>query len=202
MTTTALNKTKSKQFGPPDTSADFDRAYKTPFHWIWTDARIPRELKDLLENNKPESSLELGCGTGRFSAYAAAQRIHATAVDFSPVAIEKAKSRLAGKRQQPHFVVGDVTDLKNIHSQFDVSFDIGCFHCLDGAGEMKYVNELARLLKSGGTHLIWALDTSPSDIKLSAEYIAGVFSEKFELVKAAARRRRLAASHWYWLVRK
>ncbi|WP_460687774.1 hypothetical protein [Niabella aquatica] len=39
--------------------------------------------------------------------------------------------------QQPHFVVEDATDLNNIHSQLDVSFDIGYFHCLDTAGKNK-----------------------------------------------------------------
>jgi len=50
------------------------------------------ELKDIVETYKPKTSLELGCGLGRFSAFMARQGIKATGVDFSPVAVEKAKS--------------------------------------------------------------------------------------------------------------
>ncbi|MDR1091153.1 MAG: class I SAM-dependent methyltransferase, partial [Prevotella sp.] len=77
-------------FGPPSNNVEFDKAYSSLSHWAWTDTRIPRELKELIEANKPQTSLELGCGLGRFSRFMASQKIEATAIDFSAVAIEKA----------------------------------------------------------------------------------------------------------------
>ena len=189
----------------PSSNSEFDKVYKTPFHWIWTDFRIPKELKQLVETQKPKTSLELGCGVGNFSIYIANQDIQATAVDFSSVAIEKAKKRVATKENKPTFLVGDVTNLDNIRLQFDIVFHIGCFHCLDAKGEEKYVTEVTRLLNNGGKLLIWAMDKSASDIKLSPEYIKEIFGENFELVQAKSSRRRgffIVASHWYWLVKK
>ncbi|WP_217636851.1 class I SAM-dependent methyltransferase [Dendrosporobacter quercicolus] len=58
---------------------------------VWGDVRIPQELKELAETNKPKTFLELGCGLGRFSSFMAKQGVQATGVDFSSVAIEKAK---------------------------------------------------------------------------------------------------------------
>ena len=72
----------------PSAGQDFDKAYKAPITF-WGDVRIPKELKDLVETYKPKTSLELGCGLGRFSSFVAEQEIKATGVDFSLVAIEK-----------------------------------------------------------------------------------------------------------------
>ena len=190
----------SKKSGAPVTSEDFDKAYNAPVTF-WGDTRIPKELDELIKINNPKTSLELGCGLGRFSKYMAEQGIKATGVDFSSVAIEKAQKRVTNSEYRPTFIVGDVTNLENINEQFDVSFDIGCFHCLNEEGQRKYVSEVARLLKPGATHLIWALDNSPSNIKLNSNYISKIFETNFHLVNSKFSRRRIIASHWYWLAR-
>ncbi len=184
------------------TGEEFNKVYSSIGHWIWTDKRIPKELKEIVETHTPKTSLELGCGIGIFSSFMASQGIIATGVDFSSKAIEKAKKRLANNIDKPVFAVGDVTNLKNINEQFDVSFDVGCFHCLDEEGQQKYISEIHRLLKSNATHLIWALDSSPSGMKLSPKYMVQTFGEHFKLDKSEFSRRRIAPSHWYWLTRK
>lgn len=209
---------------PPTTSADFDRAYRLPFT-IWGDLRVPMEIKALARHVRGElrvdraqrthgtphargtlhdpqpTSLELGCGVGRFSRYLAHQGLRATAVDFSPVAIAKAQERVAHDAVRPEFLVGSVTRLDTLRGPFDMSFDVGCFHCLDANRQRGYVSEVSRLLKPGGTHLIWALDEPPSDIRLSPGVVKEIFAHDFDLQNAQASRRRLARSHWYWLVR-
>ncbi len=185
----------------PFTSGQFNKAYNFPITF-WGDVRIPKELKELVEKTKPKTSLELGCGLGRFSTYMAEEGIKSTGVDFSSVAIEKAKRRVAKIEQKPIFLVGDVTNLTILTNQFDVSFDIGCFHCLNEEGEQKYVAEIYRLLKPGSTHLIWTMNSSPSGIKLNPDYIAKVFENKFKLSQSKPSRRRIIASNWYWLVRE
>ncbi len=122
-------------------------------------------------------------------------------MDFSAVAIAKAQARVARASEQPTFLVGDVTHLDALEGPFDISFDVGCFHCLDPQGQRAYVSEVARLLKPGGTHLIWAIDSAPADVLLSPGVIKEVFASAFELRDARASRRRLVRSHWYWLVR-
>jgi cyclopropane fatty-acyl-phospholipid synthase-like methyltransferase len=165
-------------------------------------SRIPKELNELVKTNNPKTTLELGCGLGRFSNFMAKQGIKATGVDFSSVAIENAKKRVAKYERKPTFIVSDVTNLETIKEQFDISYDVGCFHCLYEEGQQKYVSEVYRLLKPGGTHLIWALDTSPSDININPDFIAKTFENGFQLVNSKFSRRRIIASHWYWLVRE
>jgi cyclopropane fatty-acyl-phospholipid synthase-like methyltransferase len=184
----------------PTASTDFDRAYRLPFTF-WGDFRIPMEVKALIQMRTSRSILELGCGVGRFSRYVAQQGLQATGVDFSPVAIAKAQKRVAQDKVRPQFLVGDVTHLDALGGPFDASFDVGCFHCLDEQGQRAYVSELSRLLRSGGTHLIWAMDSSPSDIPLSPAALKEAFAPGFELRDACPSRRRIVPSHWYWLVR-
>ena len=186
--------------GAPTASADFDRAYRLPFTF-WGDFRIPKELETLVQSGTPRSILELGCGAGRYSCYVAQQGLDVTGVDFSPVAIAKAQKHVAQEKVRPEFLVGDVTHLDMLRGPFDASFDVGCFHCLDAEGQRAYVSELSRLLRSGGTHLIWAMDSSPSDIPLSPAAVKEIFAPGFELQNARPSRRRIVPSHWYWLVR-
>ncbi|MBO9700605.1 MAG: class I SAM-dependent methyltransferase [Sporocytophaga sp.] len=187
----------------PSSSKEFDKVYSSAFlHWLWGDTRIPKELQDLVANNHPKTSLELGCGLGRFSSFMAEQGIKATGIDFSGVAIEKARKRIEDSLQKPSLLVGDVTNLAMLKEPFDVAFDIGCFHCLNEVDQQKYEQEVYRLLKPGATLLIWALNHAPIGIKLNPDYMARVFSASFHLKKSAFSRRRIIGSHWYWLVRK
>jgi cyclopropane fatty-acyl-phospholipid synthase-like methyltransferase len=186
--------------GAPTTSSGFDRAYRAPIT-IWGDVRIPNEIKALARSGQGGSALELGCGIGRLSRYLAEHGLRATGVDFSPVAIAKAKEKAGHAVVRPEFLVDDVTHLNALSGPFDVSFDVGCFHCLDPEGQRAYVSEVSRLLKPTGTHLIWALDSTPSDLQLSPAVVKAIFAAGFELRHARKSRRRLAASHWYWLVR-
>jgi SAM-dependent methyltransferase len=183
----------------PTTSFDFDRAYRAPFT-LWGDIRIPTEVKALTRHGTPRSVLELGCGVGRFSHYLACQGLRATGVDFSPVAIGKARERRIPNAGGLEFLVGDVTHLDALNGPFDVSFDVGCFHCLDPQDQRAYAIQIARLLKPGGAHLIWALDSAPGGMALSPVAVKNIFAPAFELRNIQKSRRRLARSHWYWLI--
>jgi ubiquinone/menaquinone biosynthesis C-methylase UbiE len=186
----------------PSTSTDFDKVYKSTFaHWMWSDIRIPKELKELIASNRPQTTLELGCGLARFSTFIAEQGIKATGVDFSPIAIGKAEKANSGKTQKPTLHVGDVTNLTMLNEQFDHAFDVGCFHCLYEEQQERYASEMYRLLNPQSTLLIWALDNSPSGASTNATYMEKIFKDKFQLSKSTFSRRRVVASHWYWLVR-
>lgn len=181
---------------PPATPAEFDRAYRLPLT-VWGDVRIPPEVKALV-TAPPSRSLELGCGVGRFSRYLAQQGMLATGVDFSPVAIDKARQRTAGDAGPATYLVGDVTRL-HLAGPYEVSFDVGCFHCLSADARRAYADEVYRVLAIGGTHLIWALDDGAGGGPVSATIVGDVFATNFVLTAACSSRRRLAASHWYWL---
>ena len=79
-----MKEIKSK---PPSTSEQFNKVYSSPIaSWVWGDIRFPKEINELVKTNNPKTSLELGCGLGRFSNFLAKHGIKATGVDFSSVA--------------------------------------------------------------------------------------------------------------------
>ena len=179
-----------------------DKTSNTLPQWSLSDIFIPRELKELIQINKPQNSLELGCGLGQFSSFMVKKGVKATGVDSSLEAIEMAKKRVTDDNLKPTFIVSDVTHLDTINERFDVSFDVGYFQCLHEEEQQQYVSRIAGLLKPGAVHLLWAIDGLLNDLKFSLEYIANAFGEEFQLVNSLFSRRRIMASHWYWLVRK
>ena len=69
------------------------------------DEMLVEHIKDL----KPGRALDLGCGSGGNAIWLADRGWQVTAVDFSEVAIEKAKARAADRGVEVEFVVSDVT---------------------------------------------------------------------------------------------
>ncbi|WP_372395991.1 class I SAM-dependent methyltransferase [Azospirillum sp. HJ39] len=185
----------------PTDSRGFDRAYSAPLT-MWGDWRIPGAVKDLVAENGAARALELGCGVGRISRYMARHGLRATGVDFSPVAIDKATSRVAGDPVRPEFLVDDVRELSLLTGPFDLSVDIGCFHCLDREGQARYAAALARLLRPGATHLMWVMENAPSNRPMGADEIGATFAPSFRMAGVENRRRRLVRSRWFWLERR
>lgn len=185
---------------PPTTSADFDSAYRAPLTF-WGDMRVPREVKALADELQFGKVLELGCGLGRFSQYLAGRGLDSTGVDFSPVAVDRANARVASEDRRATFLVADVTRLSVAGAPFDAAFDVGCFHCLDGAGRVAYAAGVASVLKPGATLMIWGMERAPGDLPFTPEAVEAAVQGHFRLVRSARSHRRFARSYWLWLER-
>ncbi len=103
-------------------------------------------------------ALDLGCGTGTNVIYLAQHGWETIGVDFSPVAIQQARQK-AKDTPGATFVEGDVSQLSHLGIQgpFDFVLDIGCFHGLPIHSRQAYVQEVARVTRSGGLFVIWAI---------------------------------------------
>jgi methyl halide transferase len=73
--------------------------------------------------------LEMGCGTGTNSIELARRGYRVTAVDFVPLAVEKAKEKARASGVQVDFRVGDLTRLE-LGGPFDCLLDIGLYHVI------------------------------------------------------------------------
>jgi SAM-dependent methyltransferase len=180
-------------------AATFDQSRHSSLQWVWRDFRFPEELQAAVRKYQPETMLELGCSAGMFYTVAARQRITATGVDFSAVVIERAKRLAVKKDFQPTFPVGDITDLNRPAEPFDLILDAGCFLSLNEVQQQRYTAEVYRLLKPDKVLLIWALSDSVHGIKINPDRVKQTFEGKFRLMESKFSRRRMAASHWYWL---
>jgi SAM-dependent methyltransferase len=97
---------------------DWDRRYsETDLLWSATPNRfLVQEATDL----PPGRSLDLACGEGRNALWLAERGWHVTAVDYSTVAITKARDRAALAGAEVDFVCADLLDYSPPEGVFDL----------------------------------------------------------------------------------
>ena len=90
-------------------TADWDVAYRegTP---PWDSGRPHAELARVLDEYRlrPQTVLEIGCGSGADAIALAKRRFEVTAVDCSPIAIERARLRAEQHDAVLRFVLDDI----------------------------------------------------------------------------------------------
>ncbi|MBA2285377.1 MAG: class I SAM-dependent methyltransferase [Ktedonobacteraceae bacterium] len=156
----------------------------------WDSGRTPPEVVALIEGEHALTvgrALDLGCGTGTNAIFLAQHGWNVVGVDFSSVAIQQAHKR-AETIPLVTFVEGDVTELPHlgIHGPFDLVLDLGCYHSLPAARRPAYAQEVARVMRSGATFLIWTLAGThrsflPGTPMMQGREIAEHFARHFRL---------------------
>lgn len=139
----------------------------TPFVWdeIFSDqewGKYPAEslIRFIARNyykapNRSEISiLELGCGPGANLWYLCREGFRFTGLDFSTVALERAKSRLTEEFPlaplEDAFVHGSFTQLPFKDQTFDAVIDNEAVYCVDFNAALIAYQEAHRVLKPGG----------------------------------------------------
>ena len=139
------------------TTADWDTAYRegTP---PWDTGEPHAELAHVLDEYKlrPETVLEIGCGTGADAILLARRRFEVTAVDCSPIAIERARLRAEQKDALIRFVLADIFEFARSAGQFDLVYDCGVYHAIRQVNLDRYLDVLWRVTRPGSYYLCLA----------------------------------------------
>lgn len=132
-------------------------------HPPWDTGITPPEIVELVEREgiAPGRALDLGCGTGTNSLYLARHGWEVVGVDFSAMAIFRARRRARRAGLSVRFYRADVTNLRFLSDPFDLALDIGCLHGLPPEGRERYAAEVRRLVRPGGLYLLYAFIPSP-----------------------------------------
>jgi SAM-dependent methyltransferase len=105
----------------------------------------------------PGRAVELGCGTGANAVWLAQQGFNVTAIDLSPVAMERAWRRADEARVGIRLLVGDVLHPPaELTSPFDFFFDRGCYHVVRRQDVASYLEALGRMTRAGSLGLVLA----------------------------------------------
>lgn len=144
----------------PEPIRDWNQRYvdsDTP----WDSGTASEELVRLLDEFKidPCRVLELGCGTGTNAVYLAGRGFDVTAVDISPLAIDKAKQRATGAGVNVDFRVADLTgppDALSTSGPFPLVFDRGVYHTLRREHLDEFLATVSALTASGSQYIILA----------------------------------------------
>ena len=129
----------------------------------WDTEVTPPEVVTLIEGEGlvPGRALDLGCGTGTNCIYLARHNWEVVGVDFSILAIRRARRKARQTGVDCQFYRGDVTDLAFLADPFDLALDIGCLHSLSPERWERYATEVARLVRPGGLYLLYAFTPRP-----------------------------------------
>lgn len=130
-------------------------------------------------------------------------------IDFVPQAVEQAQAKLTDYSAEKHTVYcHDVTRLKELTSlraPYDLVIDTGCGHGILTDQAVQYARDVASLMASGGTWMLYA--HQPSEDRTSGwrpEVIHHIFSASFELVWQMLSNDTTSGfpSGWYRLVKR
>jgi SAM-dependent methyltransferase len=106
----------------------------------------------------PGRVIDLGCGEGDNAIFLAQHGFQVTAVDFSPAAIAKAKTKARDAAAAVDFVIDDLTRLSGVSGQFDLLVDYGTFDDLSTKDRTAYVDQVRSLAKPGAKFLLWCFE--------------------------------------------
>jgi methyl halide transferase len=123
----------------------------------WDTGQPSRELQRVIaaENIRPCRVIELGCGTGTNAIWLAKQGFDVTAVDLSPLAINRAREQAAKQQVKPDFLCADVLNLPDLGT-FDFFFDRGCYHVVRRGDVYGYQRTLRQVTHPGTLGLVLA----------------------------------------------
>jgi SAM-dependent methyltransferase len=170
----------------------------------WDTGITPPELLAFLEAHPPGRALDIGCGTGTNGLAMARLGWEVTGVDFSWAAILRARRRARRADLAVDFRRGDVTALTHLPGGFDLAVDIGCLHSLDIQSRDTYADVLAKVVRPGGTFLLYAFvhpPDSPTTRGVTETEIGGRFGPAFATHAVQHGTDRQRPSAWFTLRR-
>jgi SAM-dependent methyltransferase len=143
----------------------WDREYKNPMLVTKNDgpqADTLRFLKFLKKEQKYRVEdrvvLDLGCGTGRNSNYLAEKGNNVIGIEISKIALNVAKSRARELSLEVDYRFGDIGEKYQIaDNSIDLVLDVTSSNSLNEKGREVYLNEVNRVLKTGGYFFVRAL---------------------------------------------
>lgn len=127
----------------------------------WETGKPASELVQLVQQEvlRPGPTLELGCGTGADAVCLARRGFEMTAVDASPTALERARTRAEHEGALLRFVLGDVYDFAKNSGAFDLVYDIGFYHFIRRVNLTRFLDLLWRVTRPGSLYFTLAGST-------------------------------------------
>jgi cyclopropane fatty-acyl-phospholipid synthase-like methyltransferase len=130
--------------------------------------------------------LDVGCGIGENALYLANVGRSVWSIDFSRLAIEKARAKARQRGLKVNFLVWDVLELSALRMKFDSVIDSGLLHSLSNKEVGRYVQGLSEALYSGGTFYLLVIsdrETSPfgPPRRISREEIQSAFDNGWKI---------------------
>lgn len=135
-----------------DRACAYDAWYETPLGAAAHRIELGL-IAELAAPKRGERALEVGCGTGTYSAWLAGVGLEVTGLDRDPVMLAAARAKVPAAQ----LVEGDATTLPFAEGEFDlaVAVTVSCF--LDAEQRRRAARELLRVVRPGGRVVVGEL---------------------------------------------
>lgn len=174
----------------------------------WDTGQTPPEVVALVESGRlqPGWALDLGCGPGVSSRYLALHGFRVIGLDLSLFALRRACRAAAASELPCGFVRGSVADISFLRMKASFALDVGCFHSLEPAARLSYIDSLADHLIPGGYYLLYTFVRSPvAGVESSGPSVSladiAAFAPRFVLRSASHGDDRGRSSSWFLMQR-
>lgn len=125
----------------------------------WETGQPASELLRLVEEGlvRPVPTLEIGCGSGADAVFLASRGFDVTAVDSSPTAIERARTRSQRAGVPIRFVLDDVFAFAlSTEESYEFVYEAGFYHFMRLVDLQRYLDLLWRVTRPGTLYLTLA----------------------------------------------
>ncbi|HET8893726.1 MAG TPA: class I SAM-dependent methyltransferase [Gaiellaceae bacterium] len=158
--------------------------------------------------------IDVGCGTGEHTLFAAKHGADALGVDISTAAIALAREKARERGIEARFDVLDAFDLPTLGETFDIALDMGVYHVFDEVGTReRYAATVREVLDPGAVlHLMCFSERTPGDWgpqRIREDELRSTFDRGWELVTLERSTIEInpgfpasAAQAWYVLARR
>ena len=128
---------------------NYENIYKVRDIGPWTSEEPPKQLVDLIEKGiiKPCRALDVGCGEGFYSKFLAEKGFEVTGIDFSKLAIAKAKLNAP---EVDFKVIDAVKDNLTRLGKYDFCLEWSIMHCIPPEQRKQYVAKIADRMNPKG----------------------------------------------------
>lgn len=140
----------------------FQKAYQSGEHgWPITGAEpaFKKYLKKVQKAFPGGSVLDIGCGEGRNSIFAASLGFDVCGMDYAELALFRAKDFLKKEKSHVHLLSGDIFRAPLKNNTFHAVLDYGCFHHVLKKHWNLYIHQVVTLLKPRGFFLLAVFST-------------------------------------------
>src|SRR5258708_30298293 len=125
----------------------------------WDGHQLPARLMAFVEGSAAlphGKARDIGCGTGDAAIYLARAGWRVPAIDFVERALAGARAKTAAASVDVCYLRADVTKLaaSEVGGGYNLAFDGGCLHGLEGSARDAYVREVSAAVAPGGRLLL------------------------------------------------
>jgi len=166
---------------------DWDRVYRSyPLEALpWELGRPRQVLVELVEKGiiKKGKALDICCGAGTNTVYLAQKGFEVTGMDISSGAAEYAREKAERAQVKIRFLVENFLRLPFRDEEFDLVFDMGCFHHVRVKDRAAFIKGVRRVLKTRGAYFLvcFSYRNGPAWNHFTKEQITQIFSEYFKI---------------------